>query len=479
MDKKNKNWKKIINAYALKNALEHQGKAVQGAVIAGLFHEGLEKNKVKEIISEVNKIIKVVNSMELETQKKEYEKNKKLISHRKIREGLPKLNKAKKGNVVLRFAPYPSGPLHIGNARVAVLNDEYARMYKGKFILIVDDTIGSETKPIIEEAYKLIPQGLDWLEIKYQKPVIYKSDRLEIYYKYAEKLIKLNKAYVCTCKQKEFMQLKIKQIECSCRQFDKDEQLKRWKAMFSKEIKSVDAVLRLKTSMQHPNPAFRDRVLFRISDRKHPRVGSKYRVWPLLDFSWAIDDKLLGITHIIIGKDLLIESDMEKYIWDIFGWKYPEIIHTGLLKINISDESKLSKSKSQKEVESGKFIGWDDPRTWSLQSLEKRGIKARALKEFLVSYGIKASETEADVEILYAKNRELVHKEAGKIEFEKLSKKTKEANVKVLMPDGNYIYGKIKLDKKLKENKVYHLLKFGYCNLVKIGKTNEFWFAHP
>jgi len=198
MDKKNKNWKKIINAYALKNALEHQGKAVQGAVIAGLFHEGLEKNKVKEIISEVNKIIKVVNSMELETQKKEYEKNKKLISHRKIREGLPKLNKAKKGNVVLRFAPYPSGPLHIGNARVAVLNDEYARMYKGKFILIVDDTIGSETKPIIEEAYKLIPQGLDWLEIKYQKPVIYKSDRLEIYYKYAEKLIKLNKAYVCS-----------------------------------------------------------------------------------------------------------------------------------------------------------------------------------------------------------------------------------------------------------------------------------------
>ena len=150
--------------------------------------------------------------------------------------------------------------------------------------------------------------------------------------------------------------------------------------------------MRVKTSMQHENPAFRDRVLFRISERAHPRVARKYRVWPLLEFSWAIDDHLLGITHIIRGKDLMMESEMEKYIWNIFGWPSCELLHSGMVRLE-GMQAKISKSKAQKEVLSGKFSSWSDPRTWSVQSLMLRGIQPEALRKFVEDIGLNQNDT--------------------------------------------------------------------------------------
>ena len=87
--------------------------------------------------------------------------------------------------------------MHIGN-KIHILNDEYTKKYKGKLLLVLDDTIGSEEKNVTKEAYDMIPEGLKWLGIEFENKIIYKSDRLEIYYKYAEELIKKEKAYVCT-----------------------------------------------------------------------------------------------------------------------------------------------------------------------------------------------------------------------------------------------------------------------------------------
>ena len=178
-----------------------------------------------------------------------------------------------------------------------------------------------------------------------------------------------------------------------------------------------EAILRIKTDMQDPNPAFRDRVLFKISDREHPKAGKKYRVWPSLEMSWAIDDHLLGITHIIRGNDLMIETLMEKYIWDIFKWKHPVTIHTGLIKIEGIEGAKISKSKAQKEVLSGEFVGWDDPRTWSIQSLERRGIKAEALREFVKEIGLNKQDIIVPIENLYAINRRLLDEKALRYSF--------------------------------------------------------------
>ena len=315
---------------------------------------------------------------------------------------LPELENNK--NVVMRLAPFPSGPLHIGNARPYIINDEYVKRYKGKLFLVMDDTIGSKEKPVVKEAYGLIEKGLKWLKIKYDK-VFYKSDRLEIYYKYAEEIIKKGYAYVCFCSSDVLRKNREEGISCGCRMRDISENLKEWKNMFN--YKEGKAALRIKTDMKHPNPAFRDRVIFRISDREHPRVKRKYRVWPLLDFSWAIDDHLLGITHVIRGKELMMESDMENYIWDIFGWKKAIILHTGLLQL---EGVKISKSKSREEVESGKYKGWDDPRTWSLQSLRRRGFNPDAIREFILEFGINENEVTVPVDVLYSKDKKYAEK---------------------------------------------------------------------
>ncbi len=396
--------KKIL-AYALANAITHDGKAQVGAVLPKLFQEGLRKEQIKSILPKIQKIVKEVNSLNKKEQEEEFQELNKLVKKRKEREGLPQLPKAKKEKVIMRLAPYPSGPLHIGNARPVILNDEYVKMYGGKLFLVVDDTIGSEEKKIVKEAYRLIPEGLNWLDIKYNKKIIYKSDRLKLYYKHAEDLIKKDKAYVCFCDAETLHKNRFKGKECEHRKVSPKENLKHWKEMLEGKYKEHQATLRIKTSMKDKNPAFRDRVLFRISERKHPKTGNKYKVWPMLEMSWAIDDKLLGITHVLRGKELMIETDMEKYIFDIFKWKYPEFIHTGLLQF---EGAKLSKSKSQKEIATGKYFGWDDPRTWSLQSLKRRGIKKEALRVFILQFGITQTEITVPIEALYKENKKFV-----------------------------------------------------------------------
>ena len=96
---------------------------------------------------------------------------------------------------------------------------------------------------------------------------------------------------------------------------------------------------------------------------------------------------------------------MERYIWDIFNWPAIEIIHTGLMRV---EGAKISKSKSKQEVVSGKFSGWDDPRTWSLQSLRRRGILPKAIRDFCLAAGTNANEITVPIDNLYSENRKLI-----------------------------------------------------------------------
>ncbi len=401
-----------IYAYSLENAITF-GEAKPSVVLPKLFQHDLEKESIPEIMPKVNEIVEKVNSLSKEEKMQMFEKYKKFVKeHKKEELGLKDLSKVS-GKPVFRLSPFPSGSIHIGNARTFLLNVLYAEKYKGKILLVIDDTIGSEEKQIVKEAYKLIPEAFNYLDIKYKKPIIYKSDRLEIYYKYAKQLIKKDVAYVCSCSQKEIRENRLKRRECSCRQFNVKEQLKKWKKMF--KAKPGDYTLRIKTSMQDPDPAFRDRVLLRISDRPHPRKKRKYRVWPLLEFSWAIDDHLLGVTHIIRGKDLMIEGKMQEYIWDIFKWKKPQFIYNGMMKVG--GVGKLAKSKSQKEVKSGKYLGWDDPRTWSVQSLARRGILTSSIRKFVEKIGLTQKDITIPIDDLYAINRRKLDKVAKRFFF--------------------------------------------------------------
>lgn len=476
---------KEIRAYALKNALEF-GKTDAGKVLPKLFQHGLEKNEISALMPLIMRIVEDVNSLSKEEIESEFVRYSGFIKEKEEKErSLPELPNAS-GKMVFRIAPFPSGALHLGNAKTYLLNALYAEKYNASMLLVMDDTIGSEEKQITLESYGMIEDAFKWLKVKYEKPVIYKSDRLEIYYKYGEELIRREKAYVCHCSQKELRENREKGVECEHRPFSLTENLARWRMM--PQAKEGSSVLRLKTDMKNPNPAFRDRVLFRIAEREHPRARKKYRVWPTLEMTWAIDDHLLGITHILRGNDLMIETDMERFIWDIFGWKHPETIHTGLIRIEGVEGAKISKSKAQKEVKSGEFIGWDDPRTWSIQSLRRRGIKPEAIRSFVFEIGLNKQDIVVPIDSFYAINRKMIDSfalrysfAADPIEIEIINKPDIK-NVKVLVHPDMKETRTVKVDKifiskrdfeefKGKEIRLLHLCNIKLSEEIKGKKA--------
>ena len=405
--------------YALQNAVLHGGKADPKAVLGRLLAEDPAlRPRAREITADVARVVEAVNALEKEAQRAELAVlAPELLERVKAEAGpkeLPPLPDAVEGKVVLRLAPYPSGPLHIGNARTFLLNDAYAKRYRGKLLLVFDDTIGSEEKPILPEAFDQVKEGLDWAGVEYHE-ILYKSDRIPTHYAWAEKLLATGHAYVCECDADTLRRNREAGKTCAHRAQDADETLALWRAMLSGEFGEGEAVVRLKTDMADPNPAFRDRVLFRIAEREHPRVGTRYRVWPLLEFSWAVDDHLLGITHVIRGKDLVMEDLMETRIWDVLGVaRRPHFVHMGILRFK---DVELSKSRYRREIAEGRLTGIDDPRTWSLQSLRRRGIRPSALRDFLLAFGLSLNDIEVPAETLYAENRKVIDKDANRYFF--------------------------------------------------------------
>ncbi len=406
----------LIRKFALQNALLYGGKAQVKAVIGKvLAEEPRLRARAKEVSKVAEGVVNDVNRLDLEEQRRLLEDlaPELLERHREARTAeLPDLPDVA-GEVVMRLAPYPSGPLHIGNARMVLLNDAYVKRYGGRLLLVHDDTIGSAEKVPVSEAYDWVEEGLRWLGVECHE-ILYKSDRLEIFYKWGRRLLEKGGAYVCLCTAQVLRSNREAGVECAHRTHSVEENLERWDRMLSGEYAEGEAVVRLKTSMIHPNPAFRDRVLFRISHREHPRVGDRYHLWPLLEFSWAVDDHLLGITHVLRGKDLMMEDEMEKAIWDYLGVAGPSFLHYGVLRLK---DAELSKSAQRRMIEVGELTGVDDPRTWSLQSLEGRGIRPDSLRTFVLSFGLSLTDVEVPAENLYAENRRAVDPEANRYFF--------------------------------------------------------------
>lgn len=367
------NFNKKAKGYALKNAISHEGKANQGAIVSGLFAEGLKKEELKLFLKEISEILKEVNSMNLEEQERAYEKLKENLSERETRVGLPEIPNSQTG-VVMRFAPAPSGPLHLGHVIGTLISSLFVKKYGGKFYVRIEDT---NPEKIDKEAYKGIKEICDWLFENVHEYII-QSDRMEIYYRYAEKLIELNSAYVCTCSQEEFKKYSENKKDCPCRNLKLEETKKRWVKMLDKKgFKEGEAVLRFKSGMQNPNPAMRDFPLARINTHEHPRQKDKYRVWPLMNLAVPTDDIELGMTHIVRGKDHMDNAKRQAMIYKVLGKeeKIPWTFFMGRIKFTDID---LSKRKIKAAIDAGEFEGWEDARLPTLASLKKRGYKPEA-----------------------------------------------------------------------------------------------------
>ena len=239
--------KEDILKYALQNAIKFNGKASSGAIVGKLLSEHPElKSEMKTMGMEINKVVSEVNKMGLEEQKKQFNKYKdKIIVKKKIKKtGLPDLNNVG-DKIVMRFAPSPSGPMHLGHAYAVSPSSEYCRKYKGELILRIEDT---NPENIYPDAYELLEQDAKWITMNNISKVVIQSDRMGFYYDYAEKLIKWGNAYVCECDSDEFRKLVFKNKACPCRELSVDEQSKRYAKMFS-TYNPGQAVMRLKTDL--------------------------------------------------------------------------------------------------------------------------------------------------------------------------------------------------------------------------------------
>ena len=372
----------VIKAYALKNAVEHDGKAQIGSVINGLFSEGLKKENIKELIHEIQKVLDEINKLDIDSKKNEYEKLKKFVGQRKVREGLPELEKVGKKGVVMRFSPSPSGPLHIGHALTASPSFLYCKKYGGKFYVRIEDT---NPENIYKPSYKMIEKESKWLFDDKTKFVI-QSNRMNLYYKYIEKLLRKGAVYVCICSQDKFKSYILNKKSCPCRSLSIKDQMMRWKKMLDKGgYNEGEAVVRFKSGMKHKNPAFRDFPLARINTAKHPLQNNKYKVWPLMNLAVIVDDIEMKMTHIIRAKDHKDNAEKQKLVFKALGKKYPVAHFLGRIHIKGME---LSSSKMRKDIENGKYKGWDDPDLLTIQSLKKKGYKSIAIHKLAEQIGL-------------------------------------------------------------------------------------------
>ena len=402
--------KEFIRKAALLNAVSHDGKAQAGALVGKVLGERQDlRSKVKELSTVINTVVNEVNSLSLseqkiivdekwpETQKKEKAEEKKLP---------PLPNADTYSKIVTRFSPNPDCVLHLGSARAILLSHEYARIYNGKFILRFEDTDPKIKRPSLE-FYDSIRQDLKWLGCKVDEEYI-QSDRLPIYYEYTDQLVGDGNAYVCECPTEEFRKKILAKEPCPCRVLPAAENLERWHRMLNGGYTEGQAVVRVKTDLENPNPAVRDWPALRVIDTKkypHPRVGSKYIVWPLYNLAAGLDDHLMGMTHIIRGKEHYTNMIRQKYMYQYLGWTYPEAIHYGRLKIT---GAFLSKSKIVQGIKEGCYTSFDDPRLGTFAALRKRGITPEAIKKMIVDVGIKSNDVTLSWENLFSYNRKIL-----------------------------------------------------------------------
>ncbi|WP_410767063.1 glutamate--tRNA ligase [Haloferax sp. DFSO60] len=409
--------------HALLNAVKHDSDADVGAIMGPLMGENPEfRQHGGEIPGLIGPIAAKVNQLsaaekrerigelapeELAEMEAEDEEDDQLLPD------LP--NADEYDEIRMRAAPNPNGPWHMGHARMPAVIGTYKEMYDGSFIVRFDDT-DPETKRPDLSAYDAILDDIAFLGFE-PDDVIRASDRVETYYDYARDLIEKGGAYTCSCSGEDFSNLKNDGKPCPHRDKDTETTLEEFEAMVDGEYNSGEMVLRVKTDIEHKNPALRDWVAFRMIDTPHPRPEAEdYRAWPMLDFQSGVDDHLTGVTHIIRGIDLQDSAKRQQFVYDYFGWDYPEVLHWGHVQLDAYDV-KMSTSTIKELIDEGELDGWDDPRAPTIQSVRRRGIRGQAIVDAMVELGMSTSDVDLAMSSVYANNRDLVDDETNRYFF--------------------------------------------------------------
>ncbi|MBM3230376.1 glutamate--tRNA ligase [Candidatus Pacearchaeota archaeon] len=393
---------KLIRAYALRNALDF-GKVDAGRILPKLFAHGLEKSNIGTILPLITQIVHEVNALSISAREKAFGPLASLLpEHEEKEKTLPPLPDARQGTVVTRLPPEPSKHLHVGHGLSFLLNADYARSYGGKVVLRLEDC--NPEKCTQAYADSIIRDITEYLQI-HLASISYVSDDMPQLLDYAVRLIQKGEGYMCFCSQEQMRDFRHAGKECACRTASVEKTLIHWRDFVEGLYGPGNAVLRHKGDMSHDNHVMRDSVLWREVDAIHFRHKKRYKIWPMYDFYNAIEDSVMGVTHVLRSNEFHQRGALQQAIRLALDLRQPTVVEYGRFSV----AEKTTKGREIRElVESGAYIGWDDPRLVTLQALRRRGISKEVLIALMHQVGLKKAEVIFEFPMIAAVSRKLI-----------------------------------------------------------------------
>ena len=302
------------------------------------------------------------------------------------------------GGVITRFPPEPNGHLHIGHAKSICLNFGVAEEFGGKTFLRFDDTNPLKES---EEYVSAIQADIEWLGFQWSD-VTFASDHFEEIYQYAVDLISEGKAYVCSLSPEEIRvtrgTLKEPGVDSPFRARSVAENIDLFKRMRDGEFKEGEHVVRLKIDMSSPNINLRDPVIYRIIHASHHRTDDDWCIYPMYDFTHCICDALESISHSLCTLEFEDHRPLYDWVLDNISVNYhpPQIEFSRLgLEYTVMSKRLLNSLVDEKFVD-----GWNDPRMPTVSGLRRRGVPARAIRDFCDRIGVTKQENTVEMNLL-------------------------------------------------------------------------------
>ncbi|SMQ53353.1 unnamed protein product [Zymoseptoria tritici ST99CH_3D7] len=304
--------------------------------------------------------------------------------------------------VVTRFPPEPSGYLHIGHAKAALLNDYFAhKKYKGTMILRFDDTNPSKEKQEFQDS---ILKDCELLGVKPDR-ITYTSDYFEDLHKVAVQMIKDGNAYADNTPQEQLQKERMEKIESVHRNDSIEDNLAHFEEMKTGSEEGTKWFIRAKLDMSSNNGAMRDPVIYRCNPEAHHRTGTTWKIYPTYDFACPVVDSVEGITHALRTTEY---NDRDpQYQWFLKTLNLRHVYNWNFSRMNFI-KTFLSKRKLNKVVDDGKVWGWDDPRMPTVRGIRRRGMTIPALQEFILKTGPSKNINLMDWSAFWATNKKYI-----------------------------------------------------------------------